>query len=107
MPNNELRDYQIPIGNEYMYVDVDAFMAEIHFPTDDKTINVEKDKDVEGNYSINLPKFEFFKLMLDVCLGYAEEVDDTLGKLGLNKTTIPFRLAINTLIEYKILKKCK
>ena len=52
-------------------------------------------------------KFEFFKLMLDVCLGYAEEVDDTLGQLGLNKTTIPFRLAINTLIEYKILKKCK
>jgi hypothetical protein len=62
-----------------------------------------EDKEV----SINLPKFEFFKLMLDVCLGYAEEVDDTLGHLGLNKTTIPFRLAINTLIEYKILKKCK
>ena len=80
-----------------MYMDVDQFMEQIELPPK------EKDKEV----SINLPKFEFFKLMLDVCLGYAEEVDDTLGQLGLNKTTIPFRLAINTLIEYKILKKCK
>ena len=57
--------------------------------------------------ALNLPKFEFFKLMLDVALGYAEEVDDKLGHLGLNKTTLPFRLALNTLIEYNILKKCK
>jgi len=94
---SELRDFQIAIGNEYLYMDVDQFMDQIEL------ISKEEDKDV----SINLPKFEFFKLMLDVCLGYAEEVDDTLGQLGLNKTTIPFRLAINTLIEYKILKKCK
>ena len=94
---NELRDFQINIGNEFIYLDVDEFMKQIEMAKESK------DKDV----SVNLPKFEFFKLMLDVCLGYAEEVDDTLGKLGLNKTTDPFRLAINTLIEYKILKKCK
>ena len=98
MPN-ELRDFQIAIGNEYMYMDVDEFMKQIELPP--------KEKDNDKELSVNLPKFEFFKLMLDVCLGYAEEVDDTLGQLGLNKTTIPFRLAINTLIEYKILKKCK
>ena len=98
-PTNPLRNFQIAIGGEYMYMDVEEFMKQIELlkPTD------EEEKEV----SINLPKFEFFKLMLDVCLGYAEEVDDTLGQLGLNKTTIPFRLAINTLIEYKILKKCK
>ena len=95
--SNELRNFQIAIGNEYLYMDVDQFMKQIEL------IKENKEKEV----SINLPKFEFFKLMLDVCLGYAEEVDDTLGHLGLNKTTVPFRLAINTLIEYKILKKCK
>ena len=94
---NELRNFQISIGNEYMYMDVDQFMGQIELPP----------KGEDNEVSINLPKFEFFKLMLDVCLGYAEEVDDSLGQLGLNKTTIPFRLAINTLIEYKILKKCK
>ena len=98
MTKNELRNYQISIGNEFMYLDVDSFMKQIELLG-----NVDEGKDP----SINLPKFEFFKLMLDVCLGYAEEVDDSLGHLGLNKTTIPFRLAINTLIEYKILKKCK
>lgn len=101
MKKNELRNYQIPIGNEYMYLNVDTFMEQIELLNQ----NGEDGKDKE--VSINLPKFEFFKLMLDVCLGYAEEVDDSLGQLGLNKTTVPFRLAINTLIEYKILKKCK
>ena len=101
--SNELRDFQIAIGNEYMYMDVEEFMKQIELPPKEKDEDEDKDKEL----SVNLPKFEFFKLMLDVCLGYAEEVDDTLGQLGLNKTTIPFRLAINTLIEYKILKKCK
>lgn len=101
MPN-ELRNFQIAIGNEYMYMDVDEFMKQIELVK----LSLE-DEENGKEVSINLPKFEFFKLMLDVCLGYAEEVDDTLGQLGLNKTTIPFRLAINTLIEYKILKKCK
>ncbi len=96
MPN-ELRNFQIAIGSEYIYMDVDQFMKQIEL------VKETEEKEV----SINLPKFEFFKLMLDVCLGYAEEVDDTLGHLGLNKTTVPFRLAINTLIEYKIIKKCK
>ena len=95
---NPLRNFQIAMGGEYMYMDVNEFMKQIELPPPE-----EEDKEA----SINLPKFEFFKLMMDVCLGYAEEVDDTLGQLGLNKTTIPFRLAINTLIEYKILKKCK
>ena len=100
--SNELRNFQIAIGNEYMYMDVDEFMKQIELVK----LSLE-DEENGKEVSINLPKFEFFKLMLDVCLGYAEEVDDTLGQLGLNKTTIPFRLAINTLIEYKILKKCK
>jgi hypothetical protein len=94
---NELRDFQLKIGGEYVYLDVDNFLNQVQM--------VEKTKEEET--TLNLPKFEFFKLMLDVALGYAEEVDDKLGHLGLNKTTLPFRLALNTLIEYNILKKCK
>tara|TARA_R100001591_G_C4318358_1_gene174833 strand:- start:326 stop:637 length:312 start_codon:yes stop_codon:yes gene_type:complete len=97
---NELRDFQLKIGGEYVYLDVDNFLNQIEM---EKT-NV---KEGEDETAVNLPKFEFFKLMLDVALGYAEEVDDKLGHLGLNKTTLPFRLALNTLIEYNILKKCK
>tara|TARA_B100000287_G_C20170839_1_gene598208 strand:+ start:219 stop:533 length:315 start_codon:yes stop_codon:yes gene_type:complete len=97
---NELRDFQLKIGGEYVYLDVDNFLNHIEMEKDNP-------KEGEDEMALNLPKFEFFKLMLDVALGYAEEVDDKLGHLGLNKTTLPFRLALNTLIEYNILKKCK
>ena len=97
---NELRDFQLKIGGEYVYLDVDNFLNHIEMEKDNP-------KEGEDDMALNLPKFEFFKLMLDVALGYAEEVDDKLGHLGLNKTTLPFRLALNTLIEYNILKKCK
>jgi len=95
---NELRDFQLKIGGEYVYLDIDNFLNQIEM---EKT-NV---KEGEDETAVNLPRFEFFKLMLDVALGYAEEVDDKLGHLGLNKTTLPFRLALNTLIEYKIIKE--
>ena len=97
---NELRDFQLKIGGEYVYLDVDNFLNHIEMEKDNP-------KEGEDEMALNLPKFEFFKLMLDVALGYAEEVDDKLGHLGLNKTTLPFRLALNTLIGYNILKKCK
>ena len=97
---NELRDFQLKIGGEYVYLDVNNFLSHIEMEKRDV-------KEGEDDIAVNLPKFEFFKLMLDVALGYAEEVDDKLGHLGLNKTTLPFRLALNTLIEYNILKKCK
>ena len=97
---NELRDFQLKIGGEYVYLDVNNFLSHIEMEKKDV-------KEGEDDMAVNLPKFEFFKLMLDVALGYAEEVDDKLGHLGLNKTTLPFRLALNTLIEYNILKKCK
>ena len=58
-----------------------------------------------GKDYINLPRWEFFRGLLDTLLGYGEEVDNEMGHLALNKTTIPFRLAFNTLIEYNILKR--
>ena len=77
---NELRDFQLKIGGEYVYLDVNNFLSHIEMEKRDV-------KEGEDDIAVNLPKFEFFKLMLDVALGYAEEVDDKLGHLGLNKTT--------------------
>ena len=54
---------------------------------------------------INLPRFEFFKLMLDTTCGIVEEVDDNMGIISLNKMSVPYKLALNTLINYKIIKK--
>ena len=52
-----------------------------------------------------LPKFEFFKLMIDTVCNIVEDVDDKLGIVSLNKLSLPNKLALNTLIKYKIIKK--
>ena len=61
--NNPLRDFQIAIGGEYMYMDVEEFMKQIELL---KSLEVVEGSDEKSEVSINLPKFEFFKLMLDV-----------------------------------------
>ena len=87
---------QLNIGNEKLYFDVDEFMDNITYVTGDTV-----DKATE----INLPKFEFFKSMVDTICNIVEDVDDKLGVVSLNKLSIPNKLALNTLIKYKIIKK--
>ena len=53
------------------------------------------------------PKYEILRLMLDVVLSDNEVVDDTLGIRGLRNSTIPFKLTLNTLINYNIIKEIK
>ena len=43
--------------------------------------------------------------MLDTTCNIVEEVDDNLGVVSLNKLSIPYKLSLNTLIKYKIIKK--
>ena len=47
----------------------------------------------------------FLKLMLDTVCGIVEDVDDNLGVVSLNKLSVPYKLSLNTLIKYKIIKK--
>ena len=43
--------------------------------------------------------------MLDTVCNTVEDVDDNLGVVSLNKLPVSSKLAINTLIKYKIIKK--
>ena len=89
-------DLKLKIGHEFLYFDVDEFMNNIsHVGYVSGTTSVE----------IILPKFEFFKTMLDTTTGIVEEADDTLGSVSMNKLSVPYKLAMNTLIKYKIIKK--
>ena len=78
-----------------MYFDVDSFLEEIEMDSVKET----------GKVELNLPRFEFFKLMMDTVCGIVEEVDDNLGMVSLNKLSVPYKLSLNTLIKYKIIKK--
>ena len=72
---------QLNIGNEKLYFDVDEFMDNITYVTGNTV-----DKATE----INLPKFEFFKSMVDTICNIVEDVDDKLGVVSLNKLSICF-----------------
>jgi len=59
-----------------------------------------KGKEIDG------PKYEMIRMFIEVVLMYNEELDDDLGiDRALAKTTLPFKLAFNTLLEYGIIKE--
>tara|TARA_R110001583_G_scaffold97790_3_gene242631 strand:- start:2901 stop:3209 length:309 start_codon:yes stop_codon:yes gene_type:complete len=98
-----LSTLNLRIGNEVLYYDVDEFMNQVtYLPVDEKP--VVGDSDIK-NTDIMLPKFEFFKLMIDTTCNIIEDVDPTLGSLSLEKMSVSYKLALNTLIQYKIIKK--
>ena len=91
LPSSNLK---LKIGSEYLYFDVDEFMMNVQLLSNDGK-----------NIEINLPKFEFFKVMLDTTCGIVEEVDENLGVVSMNKLSLPYKLALNKLIKYNIIKK--
>lgn len=86
------------LGENY-YIDLDRIeeyleIAEIA----DETIT----GDTEAK--INLVKLEFIKMLLNTILTEEDDgIDEKLGMKSANKTTIPFRLAFNSLLNKKII----
>tara|TARA_R100001509_G_C4776841_1_gene184951 strand:+ start:281 stop:565 length:285 start_codon:yes stop_codon:yes gene_type:complete len=91
----KLSNLKLTVGNEALYFDMEEFLGQIYIPNEEDS----------NKFDINLPKFEFLKLMLDTTCNIVEEVDDNLGVVSLNKLSIPYKLSLNTLIKYKIIKK--
>jgi len=62
------------------------------------------EEDEEVDTQVNLIKFDMVKMLLEVLLN---EVGDTDEKMGFrsNDLSVSFRLAFNTLLNYKILNK--
>ena len=92
-----MTNLKLKIGSDHLYLDVDEMMTQVQMSA--------KNKDGDPVIEINLPKFEFFKTMIDSVCNIGEDIDDTLGVISLNKLTVSSKLAINTLIKYNIIKK--
>lgn len=55
---------------------------------------------------IDMTRYEMVRTLFEVVLTYNEDIDDSLGVArGLNKTTLPFKLSYNTLINYGIIRE--
>jgi len=92
-----LTNLKLNIGNDNLYLDVDELLNNVDMVT--------QNEDGEERLELNLPKFEFFKMMVDTVCNTVEDIDDSLGVISLNKLPVSSKLAINTLIKYKIIKK--
>ena len=91
--NNRLKGLQLDCYGAKMIIDVNAFLDLVTL------------KSAEGKFEINAPKYEIFRLMLEVILSQSEEMDNNISYLNLEKMGFDFKLAFNTLIENNILKE--
>ena len=64
-----------------------------------------KNEELTGNTeTFSVIKFEVVKTMIEVIMTEREdEMDNNLGTYNQNKLSIPFKIAFNTLLMYKII----
>lgn len=87
------------LGENY-FIDLDKVEAYLDMSNDDNLEPLSGTTEMR----INVIKFELVKLLLETVLSEQEPLED---KLGLNSskinTSIPFRLAFNTLLNKKLI----
>jgi len=68
--------------------------------SEDYTTSILRGKEIDAT------KFEIIRTMIDVILDYNDESDTSLGaERALEKTTLAYKIAFNTLFNYGILKE--
>lgn len=80
------------VFNEMYYVDFDEV---------ESYVNMGK---ISGETQINIVKYELIKGMIDTILTESNDVDENLGMVS-NELTLPFKIAFNSLLLKKIIKK--
>ena len=66
--------------------------------------NVEEDEfSGSTDMKINIIKFEMVKMLMDTVLTEHEEIDEKLGMKSSSNTSIPFRIAFNSLLNKKLI----
>lgn len=90
------------LGDNY-YFDIDELEKQVSY---EKSVLPVLSADTEQpEQQISVTRFETFKSLIEVILTEREDLDDSLGVHGSKNLTIPFKIAFNTLLINKILKK--
>ena len=86
------------LGENY-YIDLDVIEQYLDMSND---ISPE---DLSGTteMKINVIKFEMVKMLLDTVLTEQDIVDEKLGMKSSSNTSIPFRIAFNSLLNKKLI----
>lgn len=85
----------LKILGDYYYVDLDRIQEMVNFETEIVSGTTEQ--------HISVVKYDVIKIMIDVILTESDGVDEALGPKS--DTSIPFKLAFNTLLNNQIIKK--
>jgi hypothetical protein len=89
----------ISVLGENYYIDLDEI--EQYLDMSDESSN----EILSGNteMKINIIKFEMVKMLLETILSEQEVIDEKLGMKSNSNTSIPFRLAFNSLLNKKLI----
>ena len=88
----------IKVLGENYFIDIDQIEEYLNIQDDEIT-------SISGNseVKINVLKYELVKILLETILSEQEVVDETLGMKANYSTTIPFKLASNSLLNKKLI----
>jgi hypothetical protein len=89
----------IKVLGENYYIDLDK--VEEYLDMSDQYSEGETSGNTETR--INIIKFEMVKILMDTVLTEHEEIDEQLGMKSSSNTSIPFRLAFNSLLNKKLI----
>jgi len=63
-------------------------------------------REYEKGAEVDGPKYDVIRMCLEILMTYNEELDDAMGfENAMTKTSISFKMAFNTLLNYGILKE--
>jgi hypothetical protein len=92
----------IKVLGENYYIDLDRVEEYL-----DMSVQSENENDEtmsgESESKINIIKFEMVKMLMDTVLTEHEEIDEKLGLKSSTNTSIPFRIAFNSLLNKKLI----
>jgi hypothetical protein len=89
----------IKVLGENYYIDLDK--VEEYLDMSDQYSEGESSGNTETK--INIIKFEMVKMLIDTILTENEDIDEKLGMKSSANTSIPFRIAFNSLLNKKII----
>jgi hypothetical protein len=90
----------IKVLGENYYIDLDKVEEYL-----DMSVQSENDETMSADTEtkINIIKFEMVKMLMDTVLTEHEEIDEKLGLKSSTNTSIPFRIAFNSLLNKKLI----
>lgn len=93
----------ISVLGENYYIDLDVIEQYLDMSDDSSSDSSPESLSGTTEMKINIIKFEMVKMLLETVLTEQEIVDEKLGLKSNTNTSIPFRIAFNSLLNKKLI----